>query len=504
LARDRAGERPLFFTSNGTEILFATELAALIAPGHLSMSLDQQSLQKYLQLGSFPSPDTPFTRIRKVAPGEIVVLQGSQINRERYWRWRNIETPKSRPSLDAFDEKFRTAVRRQSDVDVEFGVFLSGGLDSSLVSAVARTLHPKRRLTAYTLGFDEQSFDESNFAKTVARRLGMDLVTVPVRPEELRREVALLVRLVGEPLADPAWLPVALLARRAARDIRLALVGEGADELFGGYPTYIGADLAARYSRLPRWARFLVRRAVEALPPTEKKVTLSFLLKRFVQGAELGGLARHRLWVSNISPAVLRRLGVAPPDFQNEEITGGSLLDQVQRWDLETMLAEGLLTKADRASMSSAVELRAPFLDEGVMEFAKSLPREERLRGVTTKVFLKRYALRYLPAEIVHRRKRGLSVPVARWLRGPLRDWAEEALANGRLDQVGISAAAAQNLLAEHNARKADHARALWTLLVLSEWLDWVGNEPQTAALKRIEPEPVLSEDCGTRIPARV
>ena len=504
LARDRAGERPLFFTSNGTEILFATELAALIAPGHLSMSLDQQSLQKYLQLGSFPSPDTPFTRIRKVAPGEIVVLQGSQINRERYWRWRNIETPKSRPSLDAFDEKFRTAVRRQSDVDVEFGVFLSGGLDSSLVSAVARTLHPKRRLTAYTLGFDEQSFDESNFAKTVARRLGMDLVTVPVRPEELRREVALLVRLVGEPLADPAWLPVALLARRAARDIRLALVGEGADELFGGYPTYIGADLAARYSRLPRWARFLVRRAVEALPPTEKKVTLSFLLKRFVQGAELGGLARHRLWVSNISPAVLRRLGVAPPDFQNEEITGGSLLDQVQRWDLETMLAEGLLTKADRASMSSAVELRAPFLDEGVMEFAKSLPREERLRGVTTKVFLKRYALRYLPAEIVHRRKRGLSVPVARWLRGPLRDWAEEALANGRLDQVGISAAAAQNLLAEHNARKADHARALWTLLVLSEWLDWVGNEPQTAALKRIEPEPALSEDCGTRIPARV
>jgi asparagine synthase (glutamine-hydrolysing) len=504
LARDRAGERPLFFASNGAEIHFATELAALVAPDHLSLSLDQQSLQKYLQLGSFPSPDTPFTRIRKVAPGEIVVLQGSQVSRERYWRWRNIETPKSRPSLDVFDETFRAAVRRQSDVDVEFGVFLSGGVDSSLVSAVARTLHPKRRLSAYTLRFEEQSFDESNFAQKVARRLDMDLVTVPVRPEEVRREVALLVRLVGEPLADPAWLPVALLARRAARDIRLALVGEGADELFGGYPTYIGADLAARYSRLPQWARFLVRRAVEALPPSEKKVTVSFLLKRFVQGADLDGLARHRLWVSNISPAVLRRLGVAPPDFQNEDLTGGSLLDHVQRWDLETMLAEGLLTKADRASMSSAVELRAPFLDEGVMEFAKSLPREERLRGVTTKVFLKRYALRYLPAEIVHRRKRGLSVPIARWLRGPLRDWAEEALANGRLDEVGISAAAAQTILAEHNARKADHARALWTLLVLSEWLDWVGNEPQTADRKTIEPEPVLSEGCDTRIAAPV
>jgi asparagine synthase (glutamine-hydrolysing) len=197
-------------------------------------------------------------------------------------------------------------------------------------------------------------------------------------------------------------------------------------------------------------------------------------------------------------------LGVAPPDFQTEEVIGGSLLDRVQRWDLETMLAEGLLTKADRASMSSAVELRAPFLDEGVMEFAKSLPREERLRGVTTKVFLKRYALRYLPAEIVHRRKRGLSVPVARWLRGPLRDWAEEALTKGHLDRVGISGAAALTLLDEHTARKADHARALWTLLVLSEWLDWVGNKPQTEVSKSIEPQQVLSEDYGTRIVAPV
>src|SRR5262249_51849013 len=159
--------------------------------------------------------------VRKVAPGEIVTLQGAQIRRECYWRWRNIETPKAQPSLDAFDETFRTAVRRQTDVDVEFGVFLSGGLDSSLVSAVARALHPKRHLNGYTLRFEEESFDEGNFAETVARNLDMDLVTVPVRPEELRRGVALLVRLVGEPLADPAWPPVALLARRAARDIRL-------------------------------------------------------------------------------------------------------------------------------------------------------------------------------------------------------------------------------------------------------------------------------------------
>ena len=499
LARDRAGERPLFFTVSGNEIIFATELAALVARNRLPVRLDRDGLRKYLQLGIFPSPDTPFAEIRKVAPGELVVIEGVEVRRERYWRWRNVEAPKQPPSLDRFDETFRAAVGRQTDVDVDFGVFLSGGIDSSLVSAVARTLHPRRQLTAYTLRFEERSFDEGAFAEAVARRFNMDLVTVMIHPEDVRREVGLLLRLVGEPLADPAWLPAALLARRAAQDIRVALVGEGADELFGGYPTYLGAGLAERFRRLPRWARFLFRRAAEALPHSEKKVTISFLLKRFVQGADLDGRARHCLWASNIAPALLKRLGVAPAEVESEEAAEGYLLDQVQRWDLETTLAEGLLTKADRSSMSSALELRAPFLDEGVMAFAESLPLAARVRGLTTKVFLKRYALRYLPKEIVHRRKRGLSVPVGRWLRGPLRDWAGAALASGRLERVGISSIAAQSLLTEHCERRADHARALWTLLVLSEWLDWLANETAALAPDGVEKQPAVNGDCGIR-----
>ncbi|MCX6923110.1 MAG: asparagine synthase (glutamine-hydrolyzing), partial [Verrucomicrobia bacterium] len=249
LARDRAGERHLFYALSGNEVVFATELAALVAKGRLPMRLDQGGLRKYLQLGVFPSPDTPFAGIKKVAPGELVVLDGPKVKRERYWRWQNVETPKRPPSLDTFDETFRTAVGRQTDVDVDFGVFLSGGIDSSLISAVAKSLHPKRQLTAYTLCFEEKSFDESSSAEVAARRLDLDLVRVNVNPEDVRREVGTLVRLVGEPLADPAWLPAALLARRAAQDIRVALVGEGADELFGGYPTYIGAGVAERFKR---------------------------------------------------------------------------------------------------------------------------------------------------------------------------------------------------------------------------------------------------------------
>ena len=510
LARDRAGERPIFFARDGGSLIFATELAALVALNRLPVTLDPVALRKYLQFGIFPSPDSPFTEVRKVAPGEVIQIDAAGNRSRTWWRWPVVETAKSPPSEETFDKIFREAVRRQSDVDVDFGVFLSGGIDSSLVSAVARSLQPKRRLKAFTVRFEEESFDEGSFAESVAARLGMEPVTVSVRPENIREEMRALVRLVGEPLADPAWIPAALLARRASADVSVALVGEGADELFGGYPTYIGAGVAEKFARLPAWTRNLIRRAVEALPPSDKKVTLSFLLKRFVGGADMPGMARHRLWVSNIAPPLLKRLGVEPAELDKPQekdeadvaaevtrrITGGDqtnasassprrlhgeLLDFVQRWDLETPLAEGLLTKADRSSMSSALELRAPFLDEAVMQFAATLPVAERVRRFETKSFLKRYARRYLPRDIVYRRKRGLSVPLGRWLRGPLREWAEAALANPRLEGAGVQTEAALELFAEHRDHKADHARALWTLLVLSEWLDWAAEQTRPA-----------------------
>ena len=481
LVRDRAGERPLFYVRNRNEIIFATEIAALVNHGRFPVNFDQEALRKYLQFGIFFAPDTPFAEIRKVAPGEVIQFDVGGMRREPYWRWQIAETTKQPPSLDAFDQTFRSAIARQSDVDVDFGVFLSGGIDSSLVSAVVRSLYPKRPFKAYALRFDEQSFDEGRFAAAVAKQLKMELITVRVKPDDVRIGLKSLIRMVGEPLADPAWIPTAMLAQRASHESKLALVGEGADELFGGYPSYIGVEVAERFVHLPSWLRFAIRRVVGALPHSEKKVTISFLLKRFVEGADWNDITRHRLWVSNITPALLRRLGVTPIQFENSDAGSGDLLDRAQRWDLETLLAEGLLTKADRASMSSALELRAPFLDEAVMEFAKSLRVEDRVQGFRTKIFLKRYARRYLPNHIINRRKRGLSVPISSWLRGPLKEWAIATLEKGRLEQIGIHTSAAKEFFSEHLQRKADHARALWTLLVLAEWLEWVadGNLPR-------------------------
>lgn len=474
LVRDRVGERPLYYSINDGIIAFASLISALVSPGSSALSINSNAIHSYLQSGFFVAPESPFKEIQKVLPGEMVTIDGEGIQRRRYWRWNAVQTHKQPGSLDKFDEIFRESVRQQSEVDVDFGLFLSGGLDSSLITAVTRDIRPDKTLKAYSLRFSEASYDEGHFAEQVANTLGVEFVPVWVRPEDFPPTIAKLVRLVGEPLADPAWVPSALLARRAAQDVRVALVGEGADELFAGYPTYFGAELAGYYARLPNPVRALIRRAVESWPASDKKVTINFLLKRFILGDELDYLGRHILWTSCISPATLARLGVTPPLSTRLNYSKAEMLDRLQQQDLETSLAEGLLTKADRASMKSALELRAPFLGQEVMAFAASLPEKERIHHFQTKVFLKRYALRYLPKEIVHRKKRGLSVPLSSWLREPLYDWAKSRLSTPLLARAGVNCYVAQELLQEHMQRKADHARAIWTLIVLSEWLEWV------------------------------
>ncbi len=476
LARDRAGERHLLYTMRDGALTFASEIAALAVGLAGTVASDGAALIDFLRAGYFASPATPLRDVARVAPGERVVIDARGERRERYWRW-PVGVVRQTPSLDRFDEAFREAVRRQSDVDVPWGVFLSGGVDSSLVAAVARSVRPDTALTGYTVRFAETSYDEGAEAEHVARHLGMPCVPTWLSPERVPDELRALIARTGEPLADPAWIPAAVLARRAAEDVKVALVGEGADELFGGYPTYLGALFADRYAALPRAVRAPLRSAIDRWPVSDRKVSVSFLLKRFVAAAEWSGLERHREWTAQLSSALRARLGVPVPlPRQAPDESGRSLalLDLVQRYDLEQSLADGLLIKADRAAMASGLELRAPFLDVDVMRLAAELPPSERVRGLTTKVFLKRYAERYLPRETVHRRKRGLSVPLATWLRGPLRDWASERLSHELLARSGIATSGGLELLDEHLARRGDHARAIWTLIVLSEWLEWL------------------------------
>jgi len=473
LARDRAGEKPLFYTVRENEVTFASELGGLASDRNLDVALDTAAIADYLRRGCFVAPSTPFLGVSRVRPGEVVTITPTGVRARRFWSLKFAEGSEDEYDEAAFDKVFRAAVARQSDVQVPCGVFLSGGLDSSLVTAVLRKVQPDRPLTAYTIRFEEASYDEGSVASEAADVLGVPWKTVTVGAADVRREIEKLVSVSGEPLADPAWVPASMLSRRAVEDVRMVMVGEGADELFGGYPTYIGALLADHYAGLPRPLRSAIASVVSALPVSDKKVTISYLLKRFVEADEQTGLNRHLIWTSQIPPRLLESLGIAA-GAKHDEGVGGNILDVVQKSDFETTLAEGLLTKADRAGMGWALELRAPFLDVDVMEFAGKLAPRQRVSGFTTKAFLKRYARRYLPDLLIDRRKRGLSVPLASWLRGPLYDWTRAVVSSPRLQDVGVDPRAAAAILDEHRARKADRARAVWTVVVLSIWLDWL------------------------------
>jgi len=470
LARDRAGERHLYYSMAGSSVRFASELAALADP---AAPLDREALAQFLQSGYCPAPRSFLAGHHKVRPGEMIVFEPEQTRHIRYWQFPQRPAAARTPPPRSFDHLLREAVHRQSEIDVDFGVLLSGGLDSALIAAVARSLRPDRALPAYCIRFAEASFDEGRDAERTAARLGCPFVPVTVSADDIPSTLRELVTTTGEPLADPAWIPLAQVTRRAAQDVRVLLAGEGADELFGGYPTYLGAQFAGHYARLPGGLREGLRRLIERLPPSDRKVTLSFLLKRFISGQELDGLSRHRLWTSHIAPEWLRRLGIEPPVWTSDATIDGSLLDAVQHHDFAHALPEALLAKADRGGMLHGVEIRAPYLDSTVIDFAAGLPARARVRGLTTKAFLKDYARLYLPRSVTHRRKRGLSVPLAAWLRGPLHEWAAARLSTPVLAEAGLCIRTAQELLAEHSSRKADHARAIWTLLVLVEWLDW-------------------------------
>ena len=491
LARDRVGERHLHYAHAADGVTcFASEPGALQAGQDAVAPIDRAALAEYLANGFCPAPQSPFRGQHKVQPGEIVLIDSGGVRRQRYWRSPIGSAPRGSDSTAAFDRIFRSAVHRQSDADVDYGVLLSGGVDSALLTAVARSVRPDKHPTAYSIRFNEASFDEGQQAAEIARRLDCRFVPVTVTAQDVPATLADLIATTGELIADPAWVPLALVAQRASQDVRLALAGEGADELFGGYPTYLGARYAGYYAALPALVRSRLARLVERLPVSDKKVTVSFLLKRFVQGQELGGLARHMLWTASVRPDVLRRLGIEPPAAR---LPRGAieLLDEVQLHDFGQSLPEALMAKADRGGMRHALEIRAPFLDQAVIDFAAGLPVQARVHGLRTKAFLKRYALQYLPSSVVYRRKRGLSVPLAGWLREPLLDWAAARLSSSALADAGIDPRAAMALLAEHRARNSDHSRALWTLIVLSEWLEWAQRPQRAEPAHREQPAAV-------------
>jgi asparagine synthase (glutamine-hydrolysing) len=474
LARDRAGEKPLFYANVSGEVIFASELQCLLRHPDISRELDPIAIGEYLRLGYIPEPRTPFRDVRRVEAGTFMRFGHEDTETVRYWDPASFRIERI-PSRDAVAETQRLverAVEKQVMADVPVGVFTSGGLDSSILATLAAKYIGVDKVHTYSAAFAEQSYDESPVAEELAKRIRTRYVPVPTDAGTLMEALQCVVRGVAEPLADPAILPTFLLARAARQHVKVILSGEGADELFGGYPTYIGHKVAPMYDALPSFVRAALRRAVQRVPSSTKKVTLEFLLKRFVSDAEKPWIERHLAWFGTGLSMDVYKLRTELPEMpaapsSADPLAGAMLLDY------RSYLRDNLLVKVDRATMLSSVEARAPFLDRDVTRFALSLPPDLRLRRLETKWVLKKAAERWLPKDVIYRRKRGLSVPIASWINEGLRAEVDRLLAPERLRAQGLlDERHVAELLSAHRNGRANNAKPLWALIVLQYWIE--------------------------------
>jgi asparagine synthase (glutamine-hydrolysing) len=465
LARDRAGEKPLFWVQVAGELRFASEVQALLAYPDQRRRLDPKAATLYAALGYVPAPLTMLEGIAKIEPAHVLVADRTGVSVHRFWDPALVAGRKSQlDSPAALRRVLLEAVERELMSDVPVGVFTSGGLDSSLLAAAATRVMAGEKIHTYSVKFQERGYDESAYAEAVTHDIRTIHHVVTADDRALARAFDVVTRSLGEPVGDPAILPTYLLAEAAREHVKVVLSGEGADELFGGYPTYLGHTAALAYLRLPRAVRRALRWTVERWPSSTGKVTVEFLLKQFVAAAELPWLERHLSWFGALGPAGL----VADVACRLTPFPRNDPLNRVLWLDFLTYLPDNLLVKVDRGTMLASIEARAPYLDREVMELVLPAPSALKVHGFTTKAILKEAASGLVPGNVIRRRKRGLSVPVARWLNAGLAQLADRYLMAPRL----FSDAPTARLLAEHRSGRRNNARKLWPLLMAELWAE--------------------------------
>src|SRR5213082_1196902 len=402
--------------------------------------------------------------ISKLPPAHHLVADRSGITLHRYWdAAAAAAAPSRRDGPAALREVLLASVERELMSDVPVGVFTSGGLDSSLLAAAAARVMAGERIHTYSVKFVEPGYDESGHAEAVTHHTRTIHHAVTADDAALERAFDVVTRSLAEPVGDPAILPTFLLAEAAREHVKVVLSGEGADELFGGYPTYLGHRAAGLYRRIP--GRAALAWLVNRLPTSTGKVTFEFLLKELVAAAQLPPLERHLTWFGALGPDAPT---VAWASGLLDRFPDGPPLNRLVWLDFLTYLPDNLLVKVDRGTMLASIEARAPYLDREVMELALAAPSALKVRGFTTKAILKEAARGLVPDAVIRRRKRGLSVPVARWLNAGLRSLADRYLAAPRLFRGAPTA----RLLAEHRAGARNNARKLWPILMAELWAE--------------------------------
>jgi len=488
LARDRMGIKPLHYAIERRRLVFASELKALLRDPSLRKGIDPVALDEYLEFEFVPSPRSIVLGVKKLEPGTTLTwsLHDSSARLSRYWT-PDLKVDGDRPirSLDQECDDLRTvlreSVRKELISDVPLGVFLSGGIDSSAVTAMMTQLGGA--VKSFSVGFAERSFDEAPYAREVARHLGTEHHELTLEPSMLLDLIPRLPTLLDEPLGDASIIPTYLLSAFTRRHVKVALGGDGGDELFAGYPTMQAHRLAGYYMRVPRLFREgLVEPVVRRLPVSRDNLSFDFRAKRFVRGAGHAVAERHRLWMGSFGPQ--ERTALLSGDLRQqlsrdarslEEDDAQSLdpLNRVLMMDMRMYLENDILVKLDRSSMMASLEGRVPLLNNDFVAYATQLPLNMKLRGLRSKFILKRAMRGILPDRILDRPKKGFGIPVADWFRAPLKEQMMSALAPERIAREGFfDPAAVSRLIDDHLQGRHDNRKQLWTLFAFELWHD--------------------------------
>jgi asparagine synthase (glutamine-hydrolysing) len=488
IARDRFGEKPLYYGTFDGKLIFASEPKVLLEHPSVNAEINTNALRQYLSFDYVPAPDSIYKGVSKLPAAHLLTLEKGEVKTRRYWNLsfhKNGNTPTVEQAAKELREIISDAVRMRLVSDVPLGILLSGGVDSSTVAAFA-VKHSTEKVKTFSIGFEEDSFDESKFARSVAEHLQTEHYEEKLSVEKAANLISEIGTWLDEPMSDGSLIPTFLLSRFVRKYVTVALGGDGGDEIFAGYPMYFGHKVASVYGAIPKFLRRgLIEPVVNNLPVSTKNLSFDYKAKRFVAASKYDLVTRHHSWFGSFSIDAQNDLlakdvlAATSNDIYKGakdllKITDAATeIEQMQFLDMNFYMAEDILTKVDRASMAVSLEVRAPFLDPRVAEYAASLPLEYKLNGNKGKYILKKAVEDLLPKEILKRPKKGFGIPIAEWLKGRLNPLLHDLLAPQRLKNQGLfDAVFVQKLIKEHETGAASHHKQLWTLLVFQLWFD--------------------------------
>jgi len=485
-ARDRLGVKPFYYYFDKNRFMFGSELKAILEEKELKLELDFEALSQYLAFEFIPFPRTLIRTIKKLPPGYFLIANSNGVKIQQYWFLEKVEE-KSRTEEETIEELhslLKDSVRLRLRSDVPFGAFLSGGIDSSSIVALMSGLLDDKART-FSIGFDNKSYNELDYAGQVARLFKTDHTEHIIRPSAIEL-IEKLIYYMDDPIGDFSIFPTYLVSRLAREKVKVILSGDGGDELFGGYDTYIAQKIYRYYAFMPYFMRkYFIFPLINMLPPTEKKKGLINKAKHFVEGTFFPEKYNHFRWMIFIKPDEKNNIFHSDIShtvnsdsifaFISHYLDSNKLsgLNKSMYLDIKSYLVDNILVKVDRMSMATSLEARVPFLDYRIVEFAVSIPQDLKIKNFKTKYIFKKMAKRILAENIVNKPKQGFSIPMKSWLKGPVKNLMTDMLSYDRIEKQGIfNPHYIKKLMKEHLENKNNHSHKLWGLILFQLWKD--------------------------------